>query len=165
MAAKKKGGGKPKKPPPTPSNASTQPQFVMDGIKLLLNDLTSPETGVKYIPPSRANPATIQGNIHPPAIKWNWPTAALRQAMGVGQDDVGTYGLQADANVLFRLTSAAPVVWQPVQMGTTTTWTWQNLAARQAEKVTPDDVGKIGVQTDRVDIHPGRELIVGSEST
>src|SRR5262249_33732867 len=68
----------------------------------------------------------------------------------VTQTDLGKYGLQSDTNILFRLTSADPVVWQPVQTVTTPTWTWANQAARNAtaKSVTPDDIGKIGVQTD-----------------
>src|SRR5262249_52749120 len=61
----------------------------------------------------------------------------------------GKYGLQTDINTLFRLSSVSPkVVWQPVQNFTTATWTWPNAAARNAQPVTTNDVGKIGVQTD-----------------
>ena len=134
----------------SPTSGQTQPQFIMDDVKLLLNDLTAPETGVKFDPPLRANLATIQGNIKPPAVKWTWVDELARQKEVVTQDDVGKYGIQTDANILFQLTSASPnpVVWQPVQIGTTATWTWANLQARTLQKVTPDDVWKIGVQTD-----------------
>src|SRR5579859_1397110 len=129
-------------------NNRVQPQFIMDDVKLLFNDLTTPETGVKFNPPQRANPATIQGNIKPPAVTWTWADQPTRQAQVVTQDDLGKYGIQTDANILFQLTSAMPVVWQPVQIGTTATWSWANLAARTAQTVTQDDVGKIGIQTD-----------------
>ncbi len=129
-------------------NGQPQPQFIMDDVKLLFHDLTSPESGVTFNPPTRANPATIQSNIHPPAITWTWTDQAARLGLVVNQSDVGKYGLQSDANMLFRLTGATPPVWQPVQTGTTATWTWKNQAARLAEAVTQDDVGKIGIQTD-----------------
>ena len=105
-------------------------QFIMDDVKLLFGDLTTPEAGVKFTPPLRANPATIQGKINPPAITWTWADEATRQAQPVTHDDIGKYGLQSDINVLFQLTSMTPLVWQP------------------AQTVTPDDVGKIGIQTD-----------------
>jgi hypothetical protein len=130
------------------TNGQTQPQFIMDDVKLLFNDLTTPETGVKFNPPLRSNPATIQNNIHPPEIKWTWADQAARLALVSTQDDVGKYGIQTDANILFRLTSVAPPVWQPVQAGTTATWTWANQAARAAQGVTQDDLGKVGIQTD-----------------
>ena len=129
-------------------NGPVQPQFIMDDVKLLFNDLTTPEAGVKFNPPQRANPATIQNNIKPPAVTWTWVDQSARQAQTVTQGDIGKYGIQTDANILFQLTSATPLVWQPVQIGTTATWTWGNLAARAAQAVMQDDVGKIGIQTD-----------------
>jgi hypothetical protein len=130
------------------ANGPVQPQFIMDDVKLLFNDLTTPETNVKFNPPQRANLATIQNNIKPPAVTWTWANQSARRAQAVTQDDIGKYGIQTDANILFQLTSASPLVWQPVQIGTTATWTWANLAARTAQGVTQDDVGKIGIQTD-----------------
>lgn len=129
-------------------NGQPQPQFIMDDVKLLFNDLTSPESGVKFNPPTRANPGTIQSNINPPAITWTWADQAARLGQVVTESDVGKYGVQSDANTLFRLTSATPPVWQAIQIGTTATWAWPNQAGRLAEAVTPDDVGKIGIQTD-----------------
>jgi hypothetical protein len=120
----------------------------MDDVKLLFNDLTTPETGVKFNPPQRATQATIQNNIKPPAVTWTWADQSARQAQAVTQDDVGKYGIQTDANILFQVTSASPLVWQPVQIGATATWSWANLAARAAQPVTEEDVGKIGIQTD-----------------
>lgn len=132
----------------SPTNDQTQPQFIMDDVKLLFNDLTTPETGVKFNPPQRATQATIQNNIKPPAVTWTWADQSARQAQAVTQDDVGKYGIQTDANILFQVTSASPLVWQPVQIGATATWSWANLAARAAQPVTEEDVGKIGIQTD-----------------
>ncbi len=131
-------------------NVPVQPQFIMDDVKLLFNDLTAPETGVKFNPPQRANPASIQSNIKPPKLTWTWADQPARLALAVTQDDIGKYGIQTDVNVLFQLTSASPdpVVWQRVQIGTTATWTWSNVAERTSQSVAQDDVGKIGIQTD-----------------
>ena len=133
----------------TPSSGSTQAQaqLIMDDVKLLFNSLSTPESNVTFDPPSRANPATIQANINPPALTWTWPNAAGRQAQSISMPDAGKYGLQTDINTLFQLTSVTPAVWQPVHI-TATTWTWPNLVARNAQPVTPDDLGKIGIQTD-----------------
>jgi len=132
----------------SPTKASAEPPFIMDDVKLLLNDLTSPESGVKFVPPARSNPATIQGNINPLAVTWTWATLAARQALIVTQDDVGKYGLQSVTNSLFRLTSVNPSVWQPVASNTSATWVWSNLQERQAQVVAAIDVGRIGIQTD-----------------
>ncbi len=126
----------------------SEPPFIMDDVKLLFHDLTSPEAGVKFTPPARANPATIQNDIHPPTITWTWADQAARQAQTPTEDDIGKYGVQTDDNTLFRLTSVTPLVWQPAQAGGTPAWTWANLAARTAQAVTQDDVGKIGIQRD-----------------
>ena len=120
----------------------------MDSVKLLVSDITSPETAVKFVPPSRADSATIQNNIAPPAITWTWKDDAARQAQAVTLDDVGKYGYQADVNTQFRLTSVTPIVWQPFLTGTIATWTWKNATERVNEKVLPADVGKNGIQTD-----------------
>jgi hypothetical protein len=122
-------------------SSQPQPQFIMDDVKLLFNDLTTPETGVKFNSPLKAG-------FNPPAITWTWPDETGRLAQSVTENDVGKYGIQADVNILFRLSSTDPSLWQPVQPGTPITWTWMNLAARTAQAVTPDDVGKVGIQTD-----------------
>src|SRR5438034_597663 len=141
----KKGSGNPS----SPTGGQAQTQFIMDDIRLLFNDLTTPETGVKFSPPLRAISGTIQNSIKPQAtITWTWADQAARQTQVVTLDDVGKYGIQKDQNVLFRLASATPLVWQPIQTGTTATWTWANIAARTAQAVTEKDLGKIGIQTD-----------------
>lgn len=132
----------------SPTNNSQEPPFIMNDVQLLFDNLTAPEAGLRFAPPLRANPAIIQSNINPPALTWTWADLAARQAQVVAQVDIGKYGVQTDANTLFRLTNATPVVWQPVLTGTTLTWTWLNQAARMNEVVTQDDVGKIGIQTD-----------------
>src|SRR5467141_379576 len=80
------------------------PQFIMDDVKLLFGDLTTPEMGVKFNPPSRANPATIQNNIGaPPTTSWTWADEGTRLAQVVSQNDVGKYGIQTSTNMLYRL--------------------------------------------------------------
>jgi hypothetical protein len=134
--------------PTTTPTSPSDPQFVMDGVKLLVGDITSPESPVKFDPATRADPASIQNNIAPPAISWTWADDAARQALPVTQDDVGKYGYQVDVNTQFKLTGVSPVVWQPFITGTIATWTWPNVTARLAEKVLPADAGKSGIQTD-----------------
>ena len=125
------------------------PKFVKDDIGFLFSDLTTPETSVKFDPPSRANPATIQRNIDPPAATWIWPDEAARRLHAVTSTDIGKYGLQSDIATLFKLIGVSPQsVWQAVQNFTQATWTWLNLTARLAEKVTEGDVGKVGIQSD-----------------
>ena len=125
------------------------PQFVMDDVKLLFGDLTTPETSVKFDPPSRANPSTIQNNIHPPETTWIWADDTAREGQPVGQNDLGKYGLQTDINTMFRLADVAPnVIWKPVQNFTTASWTWPNATARIGQPVTQNDVGKVGLQID-----------------
>jgi hypothetical protein len=130
-----------------PTNPGQTPaQFIMNDVKLLFSDLTTPETGVVFNPPSRANPATIRNNINPPT--WIWANQAARQSQIVTRDGVGNYGLQTDVNVAFQLSAANPAVWQPIQTGSNATWTWANLTARTKQVVAQIDVGKYGIQTD-----------------
>ena len=72
------------------------PQYVIDDVERLLSDLTTPETQVKFDAPSRANPATIQNTISPPAATWHWATNAAQvgQNATLNPEDVGKYGLQ-----------------------------------------------------------------------
>ena len=51
------------------------PQLVTDDVALLFKDLSAPENSVVFDPPSRANPATIQSNIDPPAATWTCRTS------------------------------------------------------------------------------------------
>jgi hypothetical protein len=121
----------------------------MDDVKLLFGDLTTPETSVKFDPPSRANPSTIQSTIHPPEATWIWADDTAREGQPVGQNDLGKYGLQTNINTMFRLAGVSPnVIWQPVQSFTTATWTWPNATARIGQPVTQNDVGKVGLQID-----------------
>lgn len=133
------------------SSGSTQqlPGFIDTEVKLLLSELTNPESQVKFDTASRSTPGTIQNTIDPPQATWTWANAAARTAELVTSIDVGKYGLQSDVNTLFRLASASPdAVWQAVRNFETATWTWLNITARLNEKVTPADVGKVGLQSD-----------------
>jgi len=124
------------------------PPFIMDDVRLLFSDLTTPETQVKFSPPARANPSTIENAIQPPQATWTWADQVARLAQQVSQADLGKYGLQRDISTLYRLVSLSPLRWELVRDFTTASWTWQNVTARDAEKVTADDVGKIGYQAD-----------------
>jgi hypothetical protein len=127
---------------------SNVPPFIMDDVRLLFSDLTTPETQVKFSPPGRSNPSTIENAIHPPQATWNWADLAARLAQQVNEADLGKYGLQRDISTLYRLVSLSPLQWDPVRDFTTASWTWQNVTARNAEKVTADDIGKTGYQAD-----------------
>lgn len=144
----KKSTGKGSASPSNTKGSGQSPQFIMDEVKLLFKELTTPENPVKFDAPSRADPSTIQNKINPPAVTWTWADQVGRQAQTVSSIDVGKYGLQSDLNCLFQLTAALPITWQPVHVGPNATWTWQNLAARKAQPVTPADVGKVGLQVD-----------------
>ena len=90
--------------------ADPPPSFIMDEVKLLLKDVATPETEVRFDPPSRSTPGSIQSNINPPQATWEWPNQAMRLAQPVKPEDVGKYGLQTDVNTLFELTNLSPVV-------------------------------------------------------
>lgn len=124
------------------------PTFIMDEVKLLFGDLTTPETEVKFEPPARSTPRSIQNSINPPQATWTWADQAARLAEVVVLQDVGKFGLQTDVNTMFELTNVDPVVWQPVQGFTIATWVWPNVAARNGQRVTTADVGKVGFQSD-----------------
>jgi hypothetical protein len=132
----------------SPDGPASVPSFIMDDVRLLLSDLTSPESEVKFDPPARANPATIEDTIHPPQATWTWANEAARLGQQVGPGDLGKYGLQIDTSTLYRLASLSPLRWVPVRDFTKATWTWQNVTARNAEQVTANDVGKVGYQVD-----------------
>jgi len=125
------------------------PPLIETDLKLLLSEVTTPETQVKFDPPSRSDASSIQKTIHPPESTWTWANAAARAAEVVSAADVGKYGLQTDINTLFRLTTVSPgPAWQAVQDFTTASWTWLNVTARLNQQVLPADVGKVGFQSD-----------------
>jgi hypothetical protein len=128
--------------------AENLPPFIMDDVRLLFSELTTPETQVKFSTPTRADPSTIEDSIHPPQATWTWADQAARMSQQISDVDLGKYGLQADTSTLYRLVSVAPLRWEPVRDFTQATWTWPNVAARNAEQVTPGDVGKTGYEVD-----------------
>jgi hypothetical protein len=91
------------------------PPFIMDDVRLLFSDLTTPETQVKFSPPARANSSTIEDTIRPPQATWTWADQAARLAQQVNQVDLGKYGLQRDTSILYRLVSLLPLRWEPVR--------------------------------------------------
>jgi hypothetical protein len=125
------------------------PQFITDDIVRLFGDLTTPETPVKFSPPSRASTGSIENTIRPPAAWWNWADEATRTRQVVTAIDIGKYGYQADVNTLFKLTSVDPsAVWQAVHDFTTASWMWRNQAERDGLQVKREDLGKVGYQAD-----------------
>ncbi len=140
----------------TTTTTAQTPQFIMDEVKFLLGDVSTPESAVEFdsqpkINPTsqRATPATIQNSINPPVATWTWVDQTARLAQTAIQDDLGKYGIQTDINSMFQLTSVSPIaVWQPVKAFTNATWTWINVVARNAQPVTSGDVGKVGYQSD-----------------
>lgn len=124
------------------------PPFIMDDVRLLFSDLTTPETQVKFSPPARANSSTIEDAIRPPQATWTWADQAARLAQQVNQVDLGKYGLQRDTSMLYRLVSLSPLRWEPVRDFTKASWTWANVTVRNSEMVTDNDIGKTGYQAD-----------------
>jgi hypothetical protein len=120
----------------------------MDDVKLLLSELSTPESQVRFSAPARADLATIENTIDPPRATWSWATEAGRLVQLVNRDDLGRYGLQADTSTLYQLVNVAPPRWQPVRDFTIATWTWANVTARTGQPVTVSDIGKTGYQAD-----------------
>ena len=134
---------------PKPAASSPPPAFIMNEVSLLVADITSPETGVTFDPPSRATPSSIQNTIGSPQPTWIWKDQATRDQEPVTAIDIGKYGLETDINILYRLSSVTPATtWQAVTDFSNATWTWINVVARTAQPVTASDVGKIGFQSD-----------------
>jgi hypothetical protein len=132
----------------TTASRTSPPDFILKEIRLLLDNLTPPETESSFDVPSRANPSTIENTIHPPEATWTWVDAGARASQSVAEDDIGIYGLQIDIQRLFKLTSVAPVVWQPIRDFTVATWSWRNEQERLNQMVQPHDFGKVGYQAD-----------------
>jgi hypothetical protein len=127
------------------------PDDILNDVKLLLRDLTTPETQVSFNVPSRGNAATIQNTIYPPATTWSWQDLNARKSRepALTQEDVGKYGIVESNHTLYKLLRITPdVQWQAVQTFTDATWSWANVAERLEEHVEDADVEKIGVQRD-----------------
>ncbi len=104
----------------------------MDEVKLLLKDLATPEAEVRFDPPSRSTPGSIQTNINPPQATWEWPVQGsttatwvwrnvyARNAQAVTTGDVGNFGYQSDTNTYYQLTEASPPVWRATPNPTNT---------------------------------------------
>jgi hypothetical protein len=136
-------------PLPTPDSQPTTPDFVMTEVKLLLGQLTTPETNVSFNTQSRADSNTIENSIgRLPEVAWTWADKDARDQQPVYENDIGRYGLQSDIQKIYRLVSLSPVRWQQVQDFTIATWTWRNQTARLAEVVEVGDLGKVGYQAD-----------------
>src|SRR5262245_14943349 len=133
------------------STPAKTPDDIMNDVTLLLRDLTTPETQVRFDVPSRANPATIRNTIFPPAATWTWPNPATRtnQESNLTSDDVGKYGILASNHTLYKLVRILPdVAWEAVQTFRDASWSWANENDRLTQPVQDADLGKIGVQTD-----------------
>jgi hypothetical protein len=131
-------------------HAAVTPEFVLREVRLLLRNLTTPETNVSFATAARADSGSIENVIRPPTPEptWIWADSVARAQQHVSEIDIGKYGLQTDIHKLFKLASISPVVWQPVRDFTVATWTWRNQRARENEAVLAADVGKIGYQVD-----------------
>lgn len=129
---------------------SVTPDFVLKEVRLLLHDLTTPETNVSFATAARADSGSIENVIRPPTPEptWIWTDSVARAQQHVHEIDIGKYGLQTDIHKLFKLASISPIVWQPIRDFTVATWTWRNQRARESEKVVAGDIGKIGYQVD-----------------
>src|ERR1017187_2189057 len=109
-----------KKKKKTPSGSGSNPgtgssadsQFIMDDVRKIFADLTSPETNVTFNPAQRADSSSIQNTINPPLIEWTWPDENSlpngRSAQKVQATDVGKYGLQVNTSALYELVGVEP---------------------------------------------------------
>jgi hypothetical protein len=129
---------------------TTPPEFALKEIRLLVHNMTTPETNVSFVTPARSDSGAIEDVIHPPTPEatWIWADSDARGQQHVSDIDIGKYGLQTDIHKLFKLASILPVVWQPIRDFTVATWTWRNQKARENESVLDGDLGKIGYQVD-----------------
>ena len=131
---------------------ATTPDFVLKEIRLLVHNMTTPETNVSFVTPARSDSGAIEDVIRPPTPEatWIWADSDARGQQHVSDIDIGKYGLQTDTHMLFKLASILPAggVWQPIRDFTAATWTWRNQKAREGEHVLDGDLGKIGYQVD-----------------
>lgn len=95
------------------------PPYIMDEVKVLLSDVTTPESAVEFDPQpttiaaaQRATPATIRNAINPPV--WTWNSRGERDAQLVTSSDLGKIGYQKDIDTYFELTDVVPSTWLQV---------------------------------------------------
>src|SRR5262245_8531626 len=120
------------------SSRPKTPDDIMADVTLLLRDLTTPESQVRFDVPSRSNPATIQNTIFPPATTWSWKDLNERtsQESGLTDDDVGKYGTVESTQTLYKLLQVSPdVQWQAVQTFADASWSWANEPDRLKQPV------------------------------
>ena len=94
--------------------SASLPPFIDRDVNLLLARLTSPETPVKYDPPSRSTPGTIQTTINPSQTTWTWRNITARIGQPVLPGDVNKIGYQSDIDTYYLLASAEPPEWKQV---------------------------------------------------
>jgi len=99
------------------TNPAQTPEYIMDEVKLLLADVTTPESAVEFdsqpktvSATQRATPATIRNVINPPL--WTWADLAARNAQQVTPDDLGKIGYQKNTNTYYQLNGVVPTVWE-----------------------------------------------------
>jgi hypothetical protein len=97
------------------------PEYVMKEVKLLLADISTPESAVEFdstpklsptnsVASQRATPQTIQDRINP-LTTWTWANLAERDVQQVTVQDLGKIGYETDANKYWQLTRVSPVAW------------------------------------------------------
>jgi hypothetical protein len=97
------------------------PEYVMKEVKLLLADISTPESAVEFdstpklsptnsVASQRATPQTIQDRINP-LTTWTWANLAERDAQQVTVQDLGKIGYETDTNKYWQLARVSPVAW------------------------------------------------------
>jgi hypothetical protein len=102
-------GANPTNQPTSP----TPPDYVMDEVKLLLSQATTPETNVTFNTQSRADVNTIKDTINPAEAQqlWTWENDYAREHQQVYSGDVGSIGYQVNIDSYFKLENATGPVW------------------------------------------------------
>lgn len=105
--------------PTSHAGRPTTPDYVMTEVRLLLGDVTPPETDVSFskqpsnVPSSRADASTIKDAINPgqPLLAWTWENDYAREHQLITSADVGSIGYQLDIDSYFKLENATGPVW------------------------------------------------------
>jgi hypothetical protein len=92
-------------------SATTPPEFVLKEIRMLVQNMTTPETNVSFVTPARSDSGAIEDVIRPPTPEatWIWADSEARDQQHVSDIDIGKYGLQTDIHKLFKLAGILPV--------------------------------------------------------